>query len=559
MREVQDTEEIPGEKQPVVVFGVEYLHIALPDGDDLYVTDYGIPFLGNILPDCVFTDREWFDSHSTSLRSLGPRAAATSCAYKVRTKRWRGKGIDVVLKWNRMGQDIPGSHDNEELWRAAFNSPYEEFARITRDSDSFLYPMVHPYPERDRYDRIMMSPAAYRGLAKNFYAQGVDGVGAFNYMYHWSGYNGWGYVGAIENYPAAFAYLRELRDPADLQAKDRHYISYPIFGHFGARDQRRKIVLVRGEPGVFKRYVLRAAEDWSGPEKAILRFVAVGLVPQDEITVKFNGKVVPEGELKRTHHPDGRTDVNEGAKLAAHTICEFVPATPPVEPVKQILEVALVQGVPDAAGQPIVIPEIEVAVAASGGDPAEVMRRTRFQPKPPMKLLAGHRPEHILLWAEVKAAGQMAGRVGKGAIPFTLKKKSRVTAVDIAMQPSDIGACPREGDVGGITATLQRDLGGKPEGQPVADGATVNFFPWKNRHGLTIKLQGYYKFEFPKPLVLEAGRYWLTLKRMPGGGRYRYYVWGHVGDENHVGEWFQDGGAMNYWTFFGVHGEYLDD
>lgn len=130
MREVQDTEEIPGEKQPVVVFGVEYLHIALPDGDDLYVTDYGIPFLGNILPDCVFTDREWFDSHSTSLRSLGPRAAATSCAYKVRTKRWRGKGIDVVLKWNRMGQDIPGSHDNEELWRAAFNSPYEEFALL---------------------------------------------------------------------------------------------------------------------------------------------------------------------------------------------------------------------------------------------------------------------------------------------------------------------------------------------------------------------------------------------------------------------------------------------
>ena len=465
-------------------------------------------------------------------------------------------GLDVPT-WIREGiVDLVCPSD----WGSCdFDAPYEEFARLTRKGDCRLFPMVHPYPERDRYERILMSVPAYRGLVKNFYAEGADGLGAFNYMYHWSGFNGWGYVGDMENYPKAFGTFAKLRDPDKLGGGDRHYISYPIHGYFGLRDRTKKIVLSRTEKPAFQRYVLRAAEDWTGKEKAILRFVAVGLVGQDEITVKFNGKVVPEKALARTHHPDGRQGLNEGADLDAYTTCEFVPVTPPEEPTRQVLEIALTKGAPDAGDEPIVVPEIEVAVAAGGGDPAEVMQQTRFHPKPQPELLAGHHPEHILLWAEVKAAGQMSGAVGEGAIPFDLNRKARVRAVDLAMQPSDAGACPREGDVGGITATLQRDVDGKPEGKPVSDGATVDFFPWKQSGGLTIRLQGYYKFAFPEPPDLDAGRYWLTLKRMPGGGDYCYYVFVHVGDENHVGEWFQNGKAMDYWTFFGVHGDYLQE
>jgi len=121
---------VQGAGQPLTVFDVSYRHYMLPDGDDLYVTDFGLPFLGNVLPENAYGDRAWFDSHSVRLSTLGPRAAATSCSYKVTTKPWRGRAIDIVLKWNRMGQDIPGSWDDETLWHAEFNSPYEEFALL---------------------------------------------------------------------------------------------------------------------------------------------------------------------------------------------------------------------------------------------------------------------------------------------------------------------------------------------------------------------------------------------------------------------------------------------
>ncbi len=130
MKWAGDTEGIPGESGMVTILGVSYLQVHLPDGDDLYVTEYGMPFLGNLLPENLCKDRQWFDQHAVSLLRMGPRAAATSSSYKVRTKPWQGKSIDVVLKWNRMGQDIPGAHDNEDLWHEAFNSPYEEFALL---------------------------------------------------------------------------------------------------------------------------------------------------------------------------------------------------------------------------------------------------------------------------------------------------------------------------------------------------------------------------------------------------------------------------------------------
>jgi hypothetical protein len=124
------SDAIPGEKQVVTVFGVEYLHLHFPDGDDLYVTEYGRPWLGNLLPASIITDREWFRGHSVPLSRLGPRTAATSCSFKVRTKPWHGSSLDVVFKWNRMGQEVPGARDVESLWFADFNSPYEEFALL---------------------------------------------------------------------------------------------------------------------------------------------------------------------------------------------------------------------------------------------------------------------------------------------------------------------------------------------------------------------------------------------------------------------------------------------
>ena len=104
------------------VFGVDYQHLILPGGDDLYITEHGLPFIENLLPENFWTDNNWFKGHSEKLRG-------TSTLYKVTTKEVNGKSKDIVIKWNRMGQDIPGSFDLKEL-NIEFNSPFEEFALV---------------------------------------------------------------------------------------------------------------------------------------------------------------------------------------------------------------------------------------------------------------------------------------------------------------------------------------------------------------------------------------------------------------------------------------------
>lgn len=131
------------------VLGVDYHHLSLPGGDDLYLTEYGLPFLDNLLPANFWTDNEWFKDHSERLRG-------TSTLYKVTTKKFQGKSKEIVMKWNRMGQDIPGSFDLSEL-NVEFNSPFEEFALLTElrnaqfESEGYIFthkPLAIYVPKR---------------------------------------------------------------------------------------------------------------------------------------------------------------------------------------------------------------------------------------------------------------------------------------------------------------------------------------------------------------------------------------------------------------------------
>ena len=38
------------------VFGVSYRHLSLPGGEDLYVTEHGLPFVENLLPENFWTN-----------------------------------------------------------------------------------------------------------------------------------------------------------------------------------------------------------------------------------------------------------------------------------------------------------------------------------------------------------------------------------------------------------------------------------------------------------------------------------------------------------------------
>ncbi|MFC1501080.1 hypothetical protein ACFL58_01355 [Elusimicrobiota bacterium] len=108
------------ERNIVKILNVEYAHIKMEDGGDLYIVEKGLPFIDNLMPENYYTDKKWFRANSISL-------SGTSSIYKVKTKTINGRYKDIVLKWNRMGEDVPGARQDQGLMNADFNSPFEEF------------------------------------------------------------------------------------------------------------------------------------------------------------------------------------------------------------------------------------------------------------------------------------------------------------------------------------------------------------------------------------------------------------------------------------------------
>ena len=92
----------------ITVLGVKYLHLRMEDGTDLYVTEHGVPFTKCLLPENHWYDQAWRESHSV-------RLPGTSALYRMSTKEVDGRSKDIVIKWNRMGQDIPGKTASQTL------------------------------------------------------------------------------------------------------------------------------------------------------------------------------------------------------------------------------------------------------------------------------------------------------------------------------------------------------------------------------------------------------------------------------------------------------------
>ncbi|MBN1675158.1 MAG: hypothetical protein JXR37_29225 [Kiritimatiellae bacterium] len=120
----------PIARRPTRVLAVDYLLVELPTGDDLYVTGHGLPFAENLMPENFWSDDDWFRAHSQKLFGHNSGYTGSSTIYRVKTKSVNGRDKDIVLKWNRMGQDVPGEETHEELTGAEFNSPYEEFSLV---------------------------------------------------------------------------------------------------------------------------------------------------------------------------------------------------------------------------------------------------------------------------------------------------------------------------------------------------------------------------------------------------------------------------------------------
>lgn len=108
------------ETETVTILGVPYLRIVFADGDELYVTELGLPYLEIIAPENVWLDKAHLAGNCHKL-------AGTSTVYRILPRNNPLKK-EVVLKWNRMGQDVPG--ETRLLFPSAFNSPFEEFSLL---------------------------------------------------------------------------------------------------------------------------------------------------------------------------------------------------------------------------------------------------------------------------------------------------------------------------------------------------------------------------------------------------------------------------------------------
>jgi hypothetical protein len=115
--------QLPPNATPMRLLGVDYVHLPTTNGGDLYLTRFGLPFLEHLQLE-NWRQAEWFDKRCERLRG-------TSVVYRVPTKVVNGRSIDLVVKYCRVGEDVPlDTLTFEKFSSAEFNSPWEEFSLV---------------------------------------------------------------------------------------------------------------------------------------------------------------------------------------------------------------------------------------------------------------------------------------------------------------------------------------------------------------------------------------------------------------------------------------------
>ena len=114
---------LPPNATPMRLLGVDYVHVPTTNGGDLYVTRFGLPFMEHLQLE-NWRDDVWFEEKRERLKG-------TSVVYRIPTKVVDGRAIDLVVKYCRVGEDVPlDTLTFERFSHAEFNSPYEEFSLV---------------------------------------------------------------------------------------------------------------------------------------------------------------------------------------------------------------------------------------------------------------------------------------------------------------------------------------------------------------------------------------------------------------------------------------------
>jgi hypothetical protein len=115
--------DLPPGAETVSLLGVDYARIKTAERGDLYLTRFGLLFREHLAPENWYAP-DWFPARRIPLEG-------TSTIYKLPTKPVRGLSVDLVVRFSRLGQEIPLSTQFiSENAHAEFNSPFEEFALV---------------------------------------------------------------------------------------------------------------------------------------------------------------------------------------------------------------------------------------------------------------------------------------------------------------------------------------------------------------------------------------------------------------------------------------------
>lgn len=103
------------------LLGVVFSHRKSDDGGDLYLTEFGLKHT-DLLRIENWYERQWFAANRV-------RLTGTSSVFRTVTKEVDNRALQLVVKNNRVGEDVPlNTHTLMEFINAEFNSPWEEFA-----------------------------------------------------------------------------------------------------------------------------------------------------------------------------------------------------------------------------------------------------------------------------------------------------------------------------------------------------------------------------------------------------------------------------------------------
>ena len=107
----------------ISLLGLDYLRLSTADGGEMYLTRFGAPFKDHLAPENWYAS-DWFAARRQRL--LG-----TSTIYRLPTKSLRGMALDLVVRFSRVGQEIPMDRASRSRnINVEFNSPFEEFALV---------------------------------------------------------------------------------------------------------------------------------------------------------------------------------------------------------------------------------------------------------------------------------------------------------------------------------------------------------------------------------------------------------------------------------------------